>query len=62
MQFELKSEATLILHKEEINHFFSIIEKITPDTSAVGFKCNKFTKKEMKVLDNLNIIKKQLYV
>ena len=62
MEFEFKSEAVITLYKDEINHFFSIVDKITPDISAVGFKSNKFTKKEMKVIDNLNAIKNQLYV
>lgn len=62
MQFDFKTEATIILHADEIDHFFNIVSKITPDKEVVGFRTNKFTKKEMVIIENLNKVKEQIYV
>lgn len=62
MQFNFKTEATITLLADEIDHFFNIVSKITPDKEAVGFKTNQFTKKEMVIIDNLNKVKEQIYV
>lgn len=62
MQFDFKTEARITLLADEIDHFFNIVSKITPDKEAVGFKTNKFTKKEMVIIENLNKVKEQIYV
>jgi hypothetical protein len=62
MQFDFKTEATITLHADEIDHFFNIVSKITPDKEVVGFRTNKFTKKEMVIIENLNKVKEQIYV
>ena len=62
MQFDFKTEARITLLADEIDHFFNIVSKITPDKEAVGFKTNQFTKKEMVIIENLNKVKEQIYV
>ena len=62
MQFDFKTEATITLSADEIDHFFNIVSKITPDKEVVGFRTNKFTKKEMVIIENLNKVKEQIYV
>ena len=62
MKFDFKTEATITLLADEINSFFSIIDKISPEEDVVGFKSNKFNKKEMSILDNFNKIKSEIYV
>lgn len=62
MKFDFKTEATITLLADEINSFFSIIDKISPEKDVVGFKANKFNKKEMSILDNFNKIKSEIYV
>ena len=62
MKFDFKTEATITLLADEINSFFSIIDKISPEKDVVGFKPNKFNKKEMSILDNFNKIKSEIYV
>lgn len=62
MQFDFKTEARITLLADEIDHFFNIVSKITPDKEVVGFRTNKFTKKEMVIIDNLNKVKEQIYV
>jgi len=62
MQFDFKTEATITLLADEIDHFFNIVSKITPDKEVVGFRTNKFTKKEMVIIENLNKVREQIYV
>lgn len=62
MQFDFKTEAKITLLADEIDHFFNIVSKITPDKEVVGFRTNKFTKKEMVIIENLNKVKEQIYV
>lgn len=62
MQFDFKTEARITLLADEIDHFFNIVSKITPDKEVAGFKINKFTKKEMVIIENLNKVKEQIYV
>lgn len=61
MKFDFRTEVQITLHSEEINSFFKIIEKITPDKNVVGFKPNKFTKKETEMLNDFLTIKEQVY-
>lgn len=61
MKFDFRTEVQITLHSEEINSFFKIIEKITPDKNIVGFKPNKFTKKETEMLNDFLTIKEQVY-
>jgi hypothetical protein len=62
MKFDFKTEATITLLADEINSFFSIIDKISPEKDVVGFKSNKFNKKEISILENFNKIKSEIYV